>query len=68
MTAMISPVLWPKGRSKDTTIQQLLEQSPIQLLGNLAGCFRRFPLLLKFLDARGCCQCGYIHRICKVTI
>jgi mannose-6-phosphate isomerase len=30
----------------------LLHQWPEQLLGNLAGRFRRFPLLLKFLDAR----------------
>jgi mannose-6-phosphate isomerase len=30
----------------------LLEQSSEQLLGNLTGRFRRFPLLLKFLDAR----------------
>ena len=29
----------------------MLEQSPEQLLGKLAGRFRRFPLLLKFLDA-----------------
>lgn len=28
-----------------------MEQSPGQLLGRLAGRFRRFPLLLKFLDA-----------------
>jgi mannose-6-phosphate isomerase len=41
-----------EGPLKGYTIQQLREQSPIQLLGNLAGCFRRFPLLLKFLDAR----------------
>jgi mannose-6-phosphate isomerase len=30
----------------------LLEQSPEQMLGKLAGRFARFPLLLKFLDAR----------------
>lgn len=34
------------------TLRQLLERWPQQLLGNLAGRFRRFPLLLKFLDAR----------------
>ena len=28
-----------------------MEQSPDQLLGKLAGRFRRFPVLLKFLDA-----------------
>jgi mannose-6-phosphate isomerase len=40
------------GPLKGQTIGQLLEQSPEQLLGKLAGHFRRFPLLLKFLDAR----------------
>ena len=39
------------GPLKGRTIRQLLEQSPEQLLGSLAGRFRRFPLLLKFLDA-----------------
>ena len=34
------------------TIRQLLEHSPRQMLGKLAQHFRRFPLLLKFLDAR----------------
>jgi mannose-6-phosphate isomerase len=40
------------GPLKGRTIGQLLEQSPEELLGKLAGRFRRFPLLLKFLDAR----------------
>ena len=40
------------GPLKGRTIGQLLEQSPEQLMGKLAGRFRRFPLLLKFLDAR----------------
>jgi mannose-6-phosphate isomerase len=40
------------GPLKGRTIGQLLEQSPEQLLGKLAQRFRRFPLLLKFLDAR----------------
>ncbi|HWH80337.1 MAG TPA: type I phosphomannose isomerase catalytic subunit, partial [Candidatus Binatus sp.] len=40
------------GPLKGRTIAQLLEQSPEQLLGKLAGRFERFPLLLKFLDAR----------------
>ena len=40
------------GPLKGQTIGQLLKQSPEQLLGKLAGRFRRFPLLLKFLDAR----------------
>src|ERR1035437_1826858 len=39
------------GPLKGQTIGQLLEQFPRQLLGKLAGRFRRFPLLLKFLDA-----------------
>ena len=33
------------------TIGQLMEQSQDQLMGKLAERFRRFPLLLKFLDA-----------------
>jgi len=40
------------GPLKGRTIGQLLEESPKHLLGKLAGRFRRFPLLLKFLDAR----------------
>ena len=39
------------GALKGWTIAQLMEQSPEPLLGELAGRFRRFPLLLKFLDA-----------------
>lgn len=39
------------GRLKGRTIEQLLVEFPHQLLGKLAGRFRRFPLLLKFLDA-----------------
>ena len=39
------------GPLKGRTITQLLEQSREQLLGKLALRFRRFPLLLKFLDA-----------------
>ena len=39
------------GPLKGRTIAQLLEQSPQQVMGKLAGRFRRFPLLLKFLDA-----------------
>jgi mannose-6-phosphate isomerase len=34
------------------TIAQLLQQFPEEAMGRLAGHFRRFPLLLKFLDAR----------------
>jgi mannose-6-phosphate isomerase len=40
------------GLLKGRTIRQLLNQYPEQLLGKLAGHFRRFPLLLKFLDVR----------------
>ena len=40
------------GPLKGRTISQLLEQFPQQVMGKLAGRFRRFPLLLKFLDAR----------------
>lgn len=40
------------GTLKGWTISQLMEQSPDLLLGKLAQRFRRFPLLLKFLDAR----------------
>ncbi|MGC9945357.1 MAG: type I phosphomannose isomerase catalytic subunit [Bryobacteraceae bacterium] len=39
------------GSLKGRTIGQLMEQCPVQLMGKLAGRFRRFPLLLKFLDA-----------------
>jgi mannose-6-phosphate isomerase len=39
------------GPLKGQTIGQLLARFPQQLLGKLAGRFRRFPLLLKFLDA-----------------
>jgi mannose-6-phosphate isomerase len=37
-----------EGPLKGQTIGQLLEQFPEQMLGKLAGRFRRFPLLLKF--------------------
>ena len=40
------------GPLKGRTISQLLEQFPQQVMGELVGRFRRFPLLLKFLDAR----------------
>jgi len=38
------------GPLKGSTIRQLMEQSPEQLLGKRAGRFPRFPVLLKFLD------------------
>jgi mannose-6-phosphate isomerase len=40
------------GPLKGRTIAQLLQQFPEEAMGRLAGRFRRFPLLLKFLDAR----------------
>jgi mannose-6-phosphate isomerase len=40
------------GPLKGRTIAELLKQFPEQMLGDLAGRFPRFPLLLKFLDAR----------------
>ena len=40
------------GPLQGTTLRQLLEQFPKRLLGTLAGRFPRFPVLLKFLDAR----------------
>jgi mannose-6-phosphate isomerase len=39
-----------KGPLKGQTLAQLIGQSPDWLLGKLAPRFRRFPLLLKFLD------------------
>jgi mannose-6-phosphate isomerase len=46
------PSLVANGPLKGRTLGQLLEQWPEQLLGKLSGRFRRFPLLLKFLDVR----------------
>ena len=46
------PSLVATGALKGRTIGQLMEQCPVQLMGKLAGRFRRFPLLLKFLDAQ----------------
>ena len=40
------------GPLSGLTIKELIEQAPDQLLGKLAGLFSRFPLLLKFLDAK----------------
>lgn len=41
------------GELKGRTLGELLRQWPDQLLGTCAEHFRRFPLLLKFLDVRG---------------
>jgi mannose-6-phosphate isomerase len=46
------PSLVADGPLKGLTIKQLFKQWPEQLLGKLAGRSSRFPLLLKFLDAR----------------
>ena len=46
------PSVVANGPLKGRTLGQVLEQSPEQLLGKWAGRFTRFPLLLKFLDAR----------------
>ena len=40
------------GPLKGRTLGQLLKQWPEQILGKMAVRFHRFPLLLKFLDAR----------------
>ena len=40
------------GTLKDWTIRNLMQQYPAQLLGKQAKRFPRFPLLLKFLDAK----------------
>ena len=41
-----------EGPLTGRTVGELMEQWPGQLLGNHAGRWRRFPLLLKFLDVR----------------
>jgi mannose-6-phosphate isomerase len=54
------------GPLKGRTIGQLLEQFPEQAMGKLAGRFRRFPLLLKFLDGHEMLSVqvhpGYVYR------
>src|ERR1700722_3708952 len=40
------------GRLQGANNPQLLKQAPEQMLGKSAGRFQRFPVLLKFLDAR----------------
>jgi len=40
------------GPLKARTIGELMDEYPVQMLGELVPRFRRFPLLLKFLDAR----------------
>ena len=38
------------GHLKGRRLHELIEQSPAEMLGELAGKFKLFPLLLKFLD------------------
>jgi mannose-6-phosphate isomerase len=45
------PSIVANGPLKGRTIEQLMQQSPEEMLGKWAGSFQRFPLLLKFLDA-----------------
>jgi mannose-6-phosphate isomerase len=40
------------GPLKGSTIAQLMAEHPVEMLGGLIQRFHRFPLLLKFLDAR----------------
>jgi mannose-6-phosphate isomerase len=47
------PSLVAEGPLKGTTLGLILKESPEDLLGNLAGHYARFPLLLKFLDVQG---------------
>src|SRR5580658_7751370 len=44
------PSLVADGPLQGNTIGQLMNDCPEQLMGELAGCFPSFPLLLKFLD------------------
>ncbi len=53
------------GSLQGQTIRQVMEQFQEPLMGKLAPRFRRFPLLLKFLDAREMLSVqvhpGYVH-------
>lgn len=46
------PSVVADGPLQGRTLGQVIEQSPEPLLGKWAGRYPRFPLLLKFLDAR----------------
>jgi mannose-6-phosphate isomerase len=39
-----------EGPLKGYVLRELIERSPAEMLGDLSGQFKRFPLLLKFLD------------------
>ncbi len=41
-----------EGPLKELTLTDLMTQFEVDIMGDLAGKFRRFPLLLKFLDVR----------------
>src|ERR1700761_2755055 len=41
-----------EGLLKGQTIKQLLADSPEEMMGKFSGKYKRFPLLLKFLDAQ----------------
>jgi mannose-6-phosphate isomerase len=41
-----------EGALKGKTIHELMQEYPEKLLGKAAGLYKRFPLLLKFLDAQ----------------
>ena len=47
---MINPSLVAEGPLKGKALAEIMKESPENLLGNLAGHYERFPLLLKFLD------------------
>src|ERR1700677_618717 len=46
------PSLVAPGPLKGKTIRQIMDESPQDLVGNLAQYYTRFPLLLKFLDVQ----------------
>jgi mannose-6-phosphate isomerase len=46
------PSIVANGPHKGQTISELLHRFPEQIMGKIAGRFSRFPLLLKFLDAK----------------
>ena len=53
------------GNLEGQTIKDILQHSPEQMLGSLAGKFKRFPLLLKFLDCKKYCRYRFILRMIK---
>lgn len=46
------PSVASNGAFQGKTIKELIEMDPVGMLGGLSSRFDRFPLLLKFLDAR----------------